>query len=252
MTSSTTDRLAAGLRDADISVTMDVPVDSLIEEGQARPGLGTTLTAEQGPATDTTTPTSRRDWLILPADPDAPALLPDYPLVPTEDGLPRSLPFVEAARLQLVGDALIARCYPALKQLRMAYLWSPDLGKVSGEPRLWRLRKADDWTRWALERGSQPRLVDLFVLLNSTVATYAQLTNWQVQAALHEALACVVVRDRMPQIQPRSLTVQTYIIRRYGAWDEAVKVVLAAAAAANTAQLPLWSDAEEDDEEEGE
>jgi hypothetical protein len=76
-----------------------------------------------------------------------------------------AMPFGEDRDLAELGAALceLDRLLSPIVtwELRVAYLWGEDLGKVGGEPRLWRLKEADAMTIWAL--GRTERVVDLFV-----------------------------------------------------------------------------------------
>ncbi len=197
---------------------------------------------------------AREAGLVWDADPDQPIALPRYEPVGEINGFPVYLPFTESRELARIGEGLIDR-FPnrhgafVTQKITIRYLWAGDLGKLNGEPRLWRLRKSDNWTDWALGSGRPPRVAHLFLLLNSRVANYAKLTNWQAQAAIHEALECVRVRDGKLQINPLLVMTQAYIIRRYGNWHPDMRTIAKAMRLAETDQLPLWEDDEDGDDE---
>jgi hypothetical protein len=108
----------------------------------------------------------------------------------------------------------------------------------------------DALTAWALGHPIlNPRYADLCLMVNSQVATRGQMTLWQVQAAVHEALECARVRDGRIRILPRTTTAQDYIIRRYGAWEPNLRAIAEALAAAEAEQLPLFFDGDEDEDE---
>jgi len=163
------------------------------------------------------------------------------------------LPFGESPTLAGLGEALIAKderlAAITTWEVGIAYRWGEDLGKDGGEPRLWRLKKASPDLVWALGQGEEPRVVDLLLDVNGRIARYAEFTNWQVQATLHEALLHVKVRDGRAAIEPLSSFVREYIMRRYGArWRPDLAHLLDAMRLAETDQLPLWKDEDGDDE----
>ena len=199
------------------------------------------------------TATLTRRETILDVDPDGPFPVPRAPILALVDGFPVYSPFVESDLLAEIGAGLIdrnPRRYEMLAKLPIAYLFAPGLGKLNGAPRLWRLRRADDWTKWALGQLTPPRFVDLFVCLNSHIVRVVPLTHWQVQATVHTALSCVRVRDGQPQVLPCGVGTEAYIIRRYGPdWRPDLAILQEAMKAAQEEQLPLWEEEEDEDEQ---
>lgn len=164
------------------------------------------------------------------------------------------MPFGEDRHLAELGAALCDRdrMLQAIDtwEIRVAYLWGEDLGKVAGEPRLWRLKKADPLSTTLLGMCSPPRVVDVFLFLNSRVVSYAELTRWQVQAALHEALGCVKVKDGRATVEALSGFWQSHIIRRYGArWRPDLAQLAEVMRLAESNQIPLWPEEDEGEEE---
>ena len=183
-------------------------------------------------------------------DPDARLFPPECDTV--EWGNRRvALPFAEGPELAQIGAELVERQRPEFAKwgIRLGYLWGENLGKENGEPKLWKARKADAWTTYAFGRDPRrPELFDAFFVLNSRVASYSQFTGWQAQAAIQEFLRCCEVRDGILSIKPRTVFVQTYVIRRYGNWEPDLRVLEEALHLAEGEQLPLWEDEDEGDD----
>lgn len=163
------------------------------------------------------------------------------------------LSFVEDPYLTSIGEALLVRDTKIASfdawSLNLAFRWGENLGKLGGEPRLWRLKKPSDDVVWALGQSDEPRVIDLFVDVNSRVARYAEFIGWQVQAALHEALGCAKVRDGRVAIEPLSPFWQEHIMRRYGPrWRPDLAHLLEMMRLAEGEQLPLWEDEAEDED----
>jgi hypothetical protein len=161
------------------------------------------------------------------------------------------MPFGESRDLADLGAALIDRdrMLRAIDtwEIRVAYLWGDDLGKVAGEPRLWRLKKADPLNTTLLGMCSPPRVVDVFCFVNARICSYAELTRWQMQAALHESLGCVRVRHGAVSVESLSGFWQAHVMRRYGIWRPDIKALQEVMRQAEEGQLALWDD-EGDDE----
>jgi hypothetical protein len=214
--------------------------DETSEWGEDAADLGRIVAARQ-----------RRAWLVIDANPAARMPLPEFKQIWRPDDFPLYLSMGESGVLAEIGNGLIARInrrYAPLEKLNIAYLWAADLGKEAGLPRLWRLKKADAFSRWALGHVRDARLVDLFLFLNSTVALRSAFTFWQAQGAIHTALDCVKVRDGQVQIAPQSALTRDYIIARYGAWTPDLEAIGKAIAASEGEQLPLWEETEDDEE----
>jgi hypothetical protein len=131
------------------------------------------------------------------------------------------LPFGESRDLAELGAALIDRdkMLQAIDtwEIRVAYLRGEDLGKAAGEPRLWRRKKADPLSTTSLGMCSPPRVVGIFLFLNSLVVSFAELSLWQVQATLHVALGDIRLKDGRASIEALSSFWQSHTMRRYGA-----------------------------------
>ncbi|HEY8600082.1 MAG TPA: hypothetical protein VIL85_16715 [Thermomicrobiales bacterium] len=172
----------------------------------------------------------------------------------TRNDRTRELEFQESAALTALADGLIERTgerYAALDKIEIMFLWAEDLGKVAGDGRFIRVQKVNPLTFWALNAGrvNAPRTPDVLVMLNGYMARLAQLTNWQAQAAIHTALECISVRNGAVKLtDPENNLIRNYIIRRYGAWNAPLQTIAAAMLKAQTEQLPLFGD----DDEEGE
>jgi hypothetical protein len=165
-----------------------------------------------------------------------------------------AMPFGESRDLAELGAALIDRdkMLQAIDtwEIRVAYLRGEELGKVAGEPRHWRLKRSDPLSTTLLGMCSPPRVVDVFLFLNARICSYAELTRWQVQAALHEALGCLKVRHGALSVEPLSGFWQAHIMRRYGPrWRPDLAALAEVMRQAEQSQLPLWPDDEADDDE---
>lgn len=213
----------------------------------AQPRSGRTVDPESGEVRDPARAAYRRRYLAVGVDPDAPLLLPEYPRVEKPGGLWETLARVKAPILEDIAGGLIERTgrYARLAELRIAYLWAADLGSRDGEPRLWRWKRPDPLTAWALGTGRTPRAYDLILEADATVATRAQMTLWQAQALTHTALECVTVRaGNRIQVVPESSRVQVFITARYGQWNGTLMGIARALAVAETYQQPLWDESE--------
>lgn len=213
----------------------------------AQPKLGRTVDPDSGEVRDPARAAYRRRFLAVGVDPDAPLLLPEYPRVEKPGGLWETLARVKAPILEDIANGLIERTgrYARLAELRIAYLWAADLGSREGEPRLWRWKRPDPLTAWALGTGRNPRAYDLILEADATVATRAQMTLWQAQALTHTALECVsVFPGGRIKLAPESSRVQTFIAARYGQWHDGLMAVARALAVADTYQQPLWDESE--------
>lgn len=200
------------------------------------------------------TAVAERVQLVIDGDPEEVVPYQGYSAVKREGlgGGYVDLQFAESSLLRDLGEGLIERIprYSPLGKFKLLYLWGSNLGKLGGEPRVWRLKRMDAFSAWALGHPIlNPRYADLCLLVNSQVASRGQMTLWQVQAAVNEALECAPVRDGQIQIRPRTTTVQDYIIRRYGAWEPNLRAIAEALAAAEAEQLPLFFDGDEDEDE---
>lgn len=162
--------------------------------------------------------------------------------------------FVRDEQLAAIADGLMERMgsrYAALDKIQIVYVWANDLGKDKGDLRFMRIKKADEFMVWYANDGQvRGRFPAVFVLLNRVVARMAQLTNWQVQAAVHTALESITWREGKPHLlPPESGMVSNFILRRYGAWNESLQQTYKAVHAASTNQMSLFGDDEDDDEE---
>ena len=165
---------------------------------------------------------------------------------------PLDLEYVECPQLTRLADLIIEHSgerYGTLDRIEVLYLWTERTGKIGGDPRIVQLKKPDPLTLWALNQDLEaPRTPDVLVLLNSYVAMLAQMTNWQVQAAVHTALECITWREGKPHLlPPESGLVRNFILRRYGAWTPDLQAIGAALRKAETEQLPLFGDEGEGD-----
>lgn len=213
----------------------------------AQPKLGRTVDPDSGEVRDPARAAYRRRYLAVGVDPDAPLLLPEYPRVEKPGGLWETLARVKAPILEDIANGLIERTgrYARLAELRIAYLWAADLGSREGEPRLWRWKKPDPLTAWALGTGRNPRAYDLILEADATVATRAQMTLWQAQALVHTAIECVsVFPGGRIKLAPESGRVQVFITARYGQWNGTLMSIARALAVAETYQQPLWDESE--------
>lgn len=212
-------------------------------------GRGRTVDPESGEVRDPARDVYRRRYLAVGTDPDAPLIIPEYPRVEKPGGLWETLERVRAPILADIAGGLVERTgrYARLAELRVAYLWAADLGSQQGEPRLWRWRKPDALTAWALGTARNPRGYDLILEADATVATRAQMTLWQAQALVHTALECVAVfPGGRIKLAPESGRVQSYIAARYGQWHAGLMAVARALAMADTYQVPLWDEGAEE------
>lgn len=223
-----------------------------VSEAARSMGGGRRVDSETGEVRDPEREAYRRKYLVLGTDPDAPILMPEYGRVERPGGIPDYLRRAESALLSDIIDGLIERTgrYAPLADLQIACLWASDLGTVEGEPRLYRWKKPDDLTRWALGTGRPQRAYDLILEADGTVAARGQMTLWQAQALAHTAIDRVRVRSgRRIQVVPESALIQHFITARYGQWNAALMGIARALALAEREQLPLWDEA---GEEEGE
>lgn len=191
--------------------------------------------------------------LVINAHPDAVVRVDDFKLVERPGGFAVPLPMAEAFVPRQLAEGLIERIegYGPLAELSIGYLWTPRLGKSGGEERLWKWLKPTPLVEWALGHILVPRHVDVFLALNSRVATRAQMTYWQTQALTHTALDCLRVRDGKPQILPATVHTTAKIVARYGDWNDALTMVARALHQAQAGQLSLFG-GDEDEDEEGE
>lgn len=223
-------------------------IDAALGRGRG----GRTVNEDTGEVRDPGREAYRRKYLVLGTDPDAPIRLPEYGRVERPGGIPDYLRRAEATLLADIIDGLIERTgrYAPLADLQIACLWASDLGTVEGEPRLYRWKKPDDLTRWALGTGRPQRAYDLILEADGTVAARGQMTAWQAQALAHTAIDRVRVRSgRRIQVVPESALVQHFITARYGQWNAALMGIARALALAEREQLPLWDEADEDEGE---
>ena len=122
---------------------------------------------------------------------------------------------------------------------------------MQGDERLWRLRKPTDEVIWALNSNARaPRHLDLLFEMSAHVALLNQWTRWQEQAAIHEALLCIQVRQGRVSIKPPSLFIRQLVIRRYGDWAPDLVALKKAMELAESEQLPLWEEGWDDGEDE--
>ena len=215
-------------------------------------GSGRRVDRETGQVRDPAREAYRRRYLAVGVDRDGLLLFPEYPRVEKPGGLWETLARVEAPILADIAGGLVERTgrYARLAELRVAYLWAADLGSREGEPRLWRWKKPDALTAWALGTGRTPRAYDLILEADATVATRAQMTLWQAQALVHTALECVTVRaGQRIQVVPESGRVQQFITARYGQWNATLMGIARALAIAEAGQLPLWDDERQEESE---
>lgn len=212
-----------------------------------QPRAGRTVDPDSGEVRDPERAAFRRRYLAVGVDPDAPLLFPEYPRVERPGGLWETLARVKAPILEDIANGLIERTgtYARKADLRIAYLWAASLGSEKGEPRLWRWKKPDPLTAWALGTGREPRAYDLILEADAAVATRAQMTLWQAQALVHTALECVTARaGGRIQITPETGAVQVFITARYGQWNHTLMGIARALAVAETYQQPLWDESE--------
>lgn len=220
-------------------------------------GRSVTLTRDRQSDTDQAEPTFQppvREALL--GDPDAVFKRTRPRTVFNRGGDGVTLEYVECPHLTRLADLIIEHSgerYGILDRIEVMYLWTDRTGKIGGEPRLVQLKKPDPLTLWALnQRLDTPRTPDVLVLLNSYVAMLAEMTNWQVQAAVHTALECITWREGKPHLlPPESGLVRNFILRRYGAWNDSLLQTYKALHAASTSQMSLFGDGEDEGDDDG-
>ena len=159
------------------------------------------------------------------------------------------LDYVECPLVTRLADLIVEHSgerYGILDRIEVMYLWTKRTGKIGGAPRIVQLKKPDPLFLFGLNQCLEtPRTPDVLVLLNSYVAMLAQMTNWQVQAAVHTALESITWREGKPHLLPPERgMVRNFILRRYGAWTPDLQAIGAALQKAGTEQLALFADEE--------
>lgn len=130
--------------------------------------------------------------------------------------------FVHAPELETLAETLIKRYDLPAQHFPVTVLWAKRGGSAKGRPVITKCQKLSGLTKWAMQNAQ----FAIWVAADHAVAY--ELTNYQIEAALHESLVQIdasVDDDGVTTPRIKSADIEGYSenIIRYGTWKSSLK-----------------------------